>query len=58
MAFVVSLFCIGLGVSDLIKSNNETQLFVTKDLFMFIPYVISGGIFFYILYIKKENSNI
>lgn len=58
IAFVISLFCIGLGISDIINSYRETNSFDYKELFIFIPYIISGSIFFYILYIKKENKTI
>ena len=56
IAFVICLFCIGLGINDVIEDYRKSHNFLVKDLFIFIPYIISGGIFFYILYIKKEKD--
>ncbi len=55
IALITCIICIGIGIIDLIYSYNETQQFKFRDLIKFIPFFSSGGIFYYILFIQKEQ---
>jgi len=56
IAFVVCLFFLGLGVNDITHIYRDTHQLKFADLSPLIPYVISGSIFFYIFYIKKDRT--
>ncbi|WP_121965672.1 hypothetical protein [Myroides sp. N17-2] len=52
---VITLFFIGIHISDMIKVYNAVQTLTFKDFSPLIPLVLVGGIFFYQLYIKKDK---
>lgn len=53
---VITLFFIGIHISDMVKVYNTVQTLSFKDFSPLIPLIITGGIFFYQLYIKKDKS--
>jgi len=55
VAFVVCLFFLGLGINDIIHIYRNNHRLTFSDFSTLIPYIISGGIFFYVLYIKKDT---
>ncbi|VTR28035.1 Uncharacterised protein [Sphingobacterium thalpophilum] len=57
IAFVVCLFFLGLGVNDITRIYRDTNQLKFADFSPLIPYIISGSIFFYILYIKKDKTS-
>ncbi len=54
--FVISLFLIGIGISEIISERNGIENSKLKDYAILIPYCISAGIFFWFIYIKKDRQ--
>lgn len=52
---VITLFFIGIHISDMVKVYNTVQTLSFKDFSPLIPLIITGGIFLYQLYIKKDK---
>ena len=56
VAFAFCLFFLGLGINDITHIYRDNHRLTFNDFSILIPYIISGSIFFYTLYIKKDDK--